>query len=44
MHGTYCGGKTMKKSKSDVEELKLDILDTAEALFLRKHYSEVNVL
>lgn len=33
----------MKKSKNDVEKLKLDILDTAEAIFLKKNYSEVNV-
>ena len=33
----------MKKSKSDVEKLKTDILDTAEKLFLLKNYSEVNV-
>ena len=33
----------MKKSKNDVEKLKLDILDTTEAIFLKKNYSEVNV-
>ena len=33
----------MKKSKNDVEKLKLDILDTAEAIFLKKNYSEVNI-
>ena len=33
----------MKKSKNDVEKLKLDILDTAEAIFLKKNYSEVSV-
>ena len=33
----------MKKSKNDVEKLKLDILDTAEAILLKKTYSEVNV-
>lgn len=33
----------MKKSKNDVEKLKLDILDTAEAILLKKNYSEVNV-
>ena len=33
----------MKKSKNDVEKLKLDILDAAELVFLKKNYSEVNV-
>ena len=36
-------GQRMKRSKNDVEKLKLDILDTAEAIFLKKNYSEVNV-
>ena len=33
----------MKKSKNEVEKLKLDILDAAELIFLKKNYSEVNV-
>ena len=33
----------MKKSKTDVERLKSDILDTALEVFLTKSYSEVNI-
>ena len=33
----------MKKSKTDVERLKSDILDTALEVFLTKNYSEVNI-